>query len=142
MGFHVDHVARKYLKEIGLDYEHGTGHGVGHFLNVHENPPNISKSSKCKFFEGQIISNEPGFYLKNNFGIRLENLMYVEKNNRKMRFKSLTVVPFDKDMIEKKYLTKYEIRWINDYHNDVWKSLWYSMNKKERILLDKYCSPI
>jgi len=142
LGFHVDHVARKYLKEIGLDYEHGTGHGVGHFLNVHENPPNISKSSKCKFFEGQIISNEPGFYLKNNFGIRLENLMYVEKNNRKMRFKSLTVVPFDKDMIEKKYLTKYEIRWINDYHNDVWKSLWYSMNKKERILLDKYCSPI
>jgi len=142
LGSHVDNVARKYLKEIGLDYNHGTGHGVGHFLNVHENPPNISKSSKCNFFEGQIMSNEPGFYLKNNFGIRLENLMYVEKNNGKMQFKPLTLAPFDKDMIETKYLNKHEIRWINDYHHDVYDKLFYSMNKKERILLDKYCSSI
>jgi Xaa-Pro aminopeptidase len=143
MGSHVDKVARKYLKEIGLDYEHGTGHGVGHFLNVHENPPNISKYSKYKFYEGQIVSNEPGFYLKNNFGIRLENLMYVEKNNKKMQFKPLTLVPFDKDMIEKKYLTKHEINWINNYHNEVWTRLWYSMNEKEKkILSEKYCSPV
>ena len=142
LGSHVDYVARKYLKEIGLDYEHGTGHGVGHFLNVHENPPNISKSSKCKFFEGQIMSNEPGCYLKNNFGIRLENLMYVEKNNGAMRFKSLTLVPFERDLIEKKFLTKSEMEWINEYHINVCDKLWYSMNKKERILLDKYCSPI
>ena len=62
LGSHIDHVARKYLREIGLDYDHGTGHGVGHFLNVHENPPNISKFSKCKFFEGQLMSNEPGLF--------------------------------------------------------------------------------
>ena len=115
---------------------------MGHFLNVHENPPNISKSSKCNFFEGQIMSNEPGFYLKNNFGIRLENLMYVEKNNGKMKFKPLTLAPFDKDMIETKYLNKHEIKRIYDYHHDVYNKLFYSMNKKERILLDKYCSPI
>jgi len=142
LGFHVDKAARKYLKEIGLDYEHGTGHGVGHFLNVHENPPNISKFSKCKFFNGQIMSNEPGFYLKNNFGIRLENLMYIKNNDGKMQFESLTLVPFDKDMIEKKYLNKKEISWINKYHQVVYNKLFYSMNKKERILLEKYCSPI
>ena len=88
------------------------------------------------------MSNEPGFYLKNNFGIRLENLMYVEKNNGKMKFKSLTLVPFDKDMIEKKHLTKHEIEWINGYHHNVYLNLYYSMNKEERILLEKYCSPI
>jgi len=142
LGFHIDLVARKYLRQIGLDYEHGTGHGVGHFLNVHENPPNISKSSRCKFFEGQIMSNEPGFYLKDNFGIRLENLMYVEKKDKKMKFKSLTLVPFEKDMIEKKYLTKKEIEWINNYHLGVFNKLSYFMNKKEKKFLDKYCSPI
>jgi len=73
----------------------------------------------------------------------LENLMYVEKNNKKMQFKPLTLVPFDKDMIEKKYLTKHEINWINNYHNGVRAELWYSMNEKEKkILLEKYCSPI
>ena len=142
LGSHVDYVARKYLREIGLDYNHGTGHGVGHFLNVHENPPNISKLSKCKFFEGQIMSNEPGFYLKNNFGIRLENLMYVEKNDGEMVFKSLTLVPFEREMIEKKLLTKSEIEWINRYHENVYEELRLFMNKKEEIFLNKYCSPI
>ena len=67
------------LKEIGLDYSHGTGHGVGYFLNVHEGPQAISKKNKNKFQEGMVISNEPGYYEKNNFGIRIENLIYVKK---------------------------------------------------------------
>ena len=71
--------ARKYLKEIGLDYAHGTGHGVGFFLNVHEGPQSISKYNKVKLKEGMIISNEPGFYKENEFGIRIENLVYIKK---------------------------------------------------------------
>ena len=70
--------ARKYLKQIGLNYSHGTGHGVGYFLNVHEGP-HISKNNKVKFKEGMVLSNEPGYYEKNKFGIRIENLIYVKK---------------------------------------------------------------
>ena len=78
-GLNIDLEARKYLKEIGLDYPHGTGHGVGYFLNVHEGPHAISKNNRIKFHEGMIVSNEPGYYEKNNFGIRIENLIYVKK---------------------------------------------------------------
>ena len=82
-GSTIDNRARKYLREIGLDYAHGTGHGVGYFLNVHEGPHAISKSNKVKFEEGMIVSNEPGYYEKNNFGIRIENLIYVKKKKIK-----------------------------------------------------------
>ena len=78
-GKKIDVRARKYLKEIGLDYAHGTGHGVGFFLNVHEGPQSISKYNKVKLKEGMIISNEPGFYKENEFGIRIENLVYIKK---------------------------------------------------------------
>ena len=78
-GNHVDIVARKSLKEINLDYAHGTGHGVGYFLNVHEGPQAISKNNKVKFKEGMIVSNEPGYYENGKFGIRIENLIRVKK---------------------------------------------------------------
>ena len=67
------------MRQIGLDYAHGTGHGVGYFLNVHEGPQAISKNNKVKLQEGMIVSNEPGYYEKNRFGIRIENLIYVKK---------------------------------------------------------------
>ena len=76
-GSEIDFKARKYLKEVGLDYSHGTGHGVGYFLNVHEGPHAISKN-KINFQIGMIVSNEPGYYEKNKFGIRIENLIYVK----------------------------------------------------------------
>ena len=95
----IDPLARKYLNKIGLDYKHGTGHGVGFFLNVHEGPQSISKFNDVKFKEGMIISNEPGFYKKDNFGIRIENLVYVKKLNRKLIFQNLTLAPIDKDLI-------------------------------------------
>ena len=79
----IDNQARKYLKQIGLDYLHGTGHGVGYFLNVHEGPQAISKNNKIKFQEGMIVSNEPGYYERNKFGIRIENLIYVKKRKKK-----------------------------------------------------------
>ena len=88
-GSQIDNNARKYLKQIGLDYAHGTGHGVGYFLNVHEGPHAISKNNKVKFVEGMIVSNEPGYYEKNNFGIRIENLIYVKKYKQKISFDNL-----------------------------------------------------
>ena len=82
-GSNIDGMARKYLRQIGLDYAHGTGHGVGYFLNVHEGPHAISQNNKVKLHEGMVVSNEPGYYEKNNFGIRIENLIYVKKKNKK-----------------------------------------------------------
>ena len=78
-GSDIDHEARKYLKQINLDYAHGTGHGVGYFLNVHEGPQAISRNNQINFKAGMIVSNEPGYYKKNKFGIRIENLIYVKK---------------------------------------------------------------
>ena len=90
--------ARKYLKQIGLDYAHGTGHGVGYFLNVHEGPQAISKNNKINFREGMIVSNEPGYYEKDKFGIRIENLIYVKKSKKKLLFENLTMAPIDKEL--------------------------------------------
>ena len=102
----IDKEARKFLKKEGLDYSHGTGHGVGFFLNVHEGPQAISKNNLIKICEGMILSNEPGYYKKNNFGIRIENLIYVSKINKKINFQNLTMVPIEKDLINFKLLTK------------------------------------
>ena len=85
-GSNIDSKARKFLKQVGLDYPHGTGHGVGYFLNVHEGPQAISKNNKIKLQEGMVVSNEPGYYEKNKFGIRIENLVYVKKENNKKIF--------------------------------------------------------
>ena len=96
----IDLRARKFLKKINLDYEHGTGHGVGFFSNVHEGPQAISKFNKIKIIEGMILSNEPGYYKKNKFGIRIENLLYVKKIQKKLTFENLTMAPIDKDLID------------------------------------------
>ena len=78
-GHNIDKIARKSLNSIGLDYRHGTGHGVGAFLNVHEGPQGISKNNFIKLKEGMILSNEPGFYRKGEFGIRIENLVFIKE---------------------------------------------------------------
>ena len=80
-GSHLTHVARKFLKKIKLDYPHGTGHGVGYFLNVHEGPQSLSKNNKINLKNGMIISNEPGYYKQGAFGIRIENLFILKKKN-------------------------------------------------------------
>ena len=108
-GAQIDKEARKFLKKIGLDYAHGTGHGVGYFLNVHEGPQSISKNNKTNFHEGMIISNEPGYYEKNNFGIRIENLIYVKKKRKKKKvFENLTMAPIEKELIDINLLNKKE----------------------------------
>ena len=104
------------LKEINLDYPHGTGHGVGYFLNVHEGPQSISSNNKTNFKEGMITSNEPGFYKKGHFGIRIENLIYVKKFKQILKFENLTLVPIDKNLIERNLLNTEEKKWLNEYH--------------------------
>ena len=141
-GSDIDNGARKYLKQIGLNYAHGTGHGVGYFLNVHEGPHAISKMNKVNFRKGMIVSNEPGYYEKNNFGIRIENLIYVKEKRNKLRFENLTMAPIEKDLIIREKLDANEIKWLNNYHKTVFKNLIQSMNKIEKLELKKACSAI
>ena len=137
-GSKVDQSARKFLKKIKLDYPHGTGHGVGYFLNVHEGPQSFSKNNKVNLKNGMIISNEPGYYKEGSFGIRIENLIYINQN----KFEELTMVPIEKDLINKKMLNKNEINWINKYHSRVRKNLLKFMSFQEKVDLTKACSPI
>ncbi len=141
-GSKIDTMARKYLKQIGLDYAHGTGHGVGYYLNVHEGPQSISKNNKINFKEGMIVSNEPGYYEKNKFGIRIENIIYVKKRKNKNLFKNLTMAPIDKDLIIQEDLNINEKKWLNNYHRDVFRNLKNFMNKVEILELQKACSAI
>ena len=141
-GSQIDKEARKFLKKINLDYAHGTGHGVGYFLNVHEGPQSISKNNKTNLCEGMIISNEPGYYEKNNFGIRIENLIYIKKKKNKKIFENLTMVPIEKDLIDINLLNIKEKKWINDYHQKVYKNLKSSMSKNNLLELKKACSAI
>ena len=137
-GSDIDRNARKSLKKIGLDYPHGTGHGVGYFLNVHEGPQSFSKKNKINLKPGMIISNEPGYYKEGYFGIRIENLIYIKKN----KFEELTMAPMEKDLIKKKMLNKKEINWVNKYHSKVKKNLFKFMNLEEKTNLVDACSPI
>ena len=139
-GSKIDAKARKYLKEVGLNYAHGTGHGVGYFLNVHEGPYTISKNDNNFFPEGIVVSNEPGYYEKNNFGIRIENLIYVKKKAKIKVFENLTMAPIEKELINYDLLSNNEKKWINSYHKEVYHNLKNFMNKSELLDLKKACS--
>ncbi len=141
-GSQIDNSARKYLKQIGLNYAHGTGHGVGYFLNVHEGPQAISKRNDVYFKAGMVVSNEPGYYEKNKFGIRIENLVYVKKNKKSLCFENLTMAPIDKDLIIPERLNKNEKAWLNNYHKSVFENLRNFMNKIEKLELRKACSAV
>jgi len=141
-GDEIDVEARKPLKEINLDYAHGTGHGVGYFLNVHEGPQAISKGNKVKLEEGMILSNEPGYYENGKFGIRIENLLTVRKVKKKFKFENLTLAPIDKSLINKKLLNKNEIKWLNNYHSKVYYNLKKHMSKNDLTMFKNCCSDI
>ena len=134
----IDVRARKFLKKDKLDYEHGTGHGVGFYLNVHEGPQSISRFNKVKIREGMILSNEPGFYKKGQFGIRIENLLYVKKEGRNLVFKNLTLAPIEKDLINFKQLDNNEIIYLFKYHLNVYAKLSKYLNKKEKKWLASF----
>jgi len=131
-GKKIDIRARKFLKKEGLDYAHGTGHGVGFFLNVHEGPQSISKHNSIKIEKGMILSNEPGYYKKNHFGIRIENLIYTKKLKNKLVFENLTLAPIEKDLINYKLLKKTEKDYLFKYHLNIYSEYSSSLNRKER----------
>lgn len=145
-GDKLDILARKDLWELGIDYRCGTGHGVGHVLSVHEMPPNIryQRSSNggadVAFKPGNIFSDEPGVYFEGKFGIRCENLLLCKKDihneyGQFLSFEPITMVPFDLDLIDKKYLDESTIKALNEYHQTVYDKLSPYLNDEERVYL-------
>ena len=132
----IDKRARFFLKKINLDYGHGTGHGVGYFLNVHEGPQAISKYNNVKILPGMILSNEPGYYERKKFGIRIENLIYVKKNKNKLFFKNLTLVPIDTNLINYKMLNTSEKKYLFNYHMETYSKIskFLTSNEKKWLL--------
>jgi Xaa-Pro aminopeptidase len=137
-GKKIDKRARKYLKKSNLDYAHGTGHGVGFFLNVHEGPQSITKINTVKIREGMILSNEPGYYKTNKYGIRIENLVYVKKTNNNLLFHNLTLAPIEKDLINFDLLTINEKNYLFKYHLEVYSKISKYLNPKERKWLASF----
>tara|TARA_B110000027_G_scaffold100180_1_gene105954 strand:+ start:9 stop:1703 length:1695 start_codon:yes stop_codon:yes gene_type:complete len=131
-GKKIDIRARKFLKKEGLDYAHGTGHGVGFFLNVHEGPQSISKYNSIKIEKGMILSNEPGYYKKNSFGIRIENLVYVKQIKNRLCFQNLTLAPIEKELINYNLLDNNEKDYLFKYHLNLYSEYSALLNKKER----------
>ena len=131
-GNELDAKARYWLNKKKLDYGHGTGHGVGYFLNVHEGPQSLSKYNNTKIENGMIVSNEPGYYEENKFGIRIENLIYAKKDRNKFYFKNLTLAPIDSDLIDFNLLNYKEKKYLKDYHHLSLKKLSKFLNMKER----------
>ena len=145
-GKQIDIIARKDLWDLGVDYRHGTGHGVGFNLAVHEAPPNIrymeseSKAEETMLKSGMIFSIEPGVYFENRFGIRCENLVLCVKDEENeygqfLKFETLTLVPFDLNLIDKNYLDEKTIRIINDYHQRVYDTLSPYLSEEEKEYL-------
>ena len=141
-GRELDSLARVALWFEGKDYAHGTGHGVGFVLSVHEGPISISRSSQKIIEPGMIISNEPGYYKDNHYGIRIENLELVSEkiikgsNTDFLCFENLTRVPLETKLIDKSKLTDFEIDWVNNYHKKVYEDLSKLINKEDRDLIE------
>ena len=147
-GQSLDVLARTPLWEKGLDYNHGTGHGVGYLLSVHEGPnnfrfrPPVSKRSDCVLEEGMITSDEPGIYLEGKFGIRLENMIVCQKDMENaygsfLCFDSLTLVPFDRSAIIEEELSTKEREWLNKYHQKVFETIAPYLTEEEAGWLKK-----
>lgn len=145
-GVSLDALARQFLWNEGLDFGHGTGHGVGFRLNVHEAPPSISpRASRQPLLEGMVVSNEPGYYKPGAYGIRIENLMVVEKSPGKkgfLCFKTLSLAPIDKHLIEKDMLTLQEKQWLNQYHERVFEAHAPFLTAEERAWLEEETAPL
>jgi len=120
-GANLDILARQYLWNCGLDYGHGTGHGVGNCLNVHEGPHSISGRNNVSLKAGMITSNEPGYYIPENYGIRIENLCHIVQSQYPgfLKFENLTLLPYDSKLIDKNLLTKEECHHISQYYSDI-----------------------
>lgn len=137
-GGNLDVLARMYLWQDGVDYAHGTGHGVGNMLSVHEGPQNISRLSKVPLQKNMIISNEPGFYKTGEYGIRIENLQYVTNDEDGfLRFESLTLVPYCKELIDLSLLTKDEILFLRKYQESIKLNVYPHLSEAAKEWVDR-----
>ena len=149
-GHALDALARMSLWAHGLDYDHGTGHGVGSYLGVHEGPQRIAKSpSSIPLDPGMIVSNEPGYYKTDGFGIRIENLQYVTEakpikggERDMMGFHTLTLAPIERSLVKKKMLSKSERKWLNTYHKRVYKEISPLVNDEVKKWLKQACKKL
>lgn len=154
-GANLDVLARGPLWERGLDFNHGTGHGVGYLLNVHEGPQNINwrvrangrRGNTTPLEEGMLTSNEPGLYLEGAYGIRTENLLLCQKAEKNqygqfMKFENVTWVPYEREAILPEMLTKAELQWLNDYHQKVCELIGPMLDEAERSWLKEATAPI
>ena len=142
-GSQLDVLARKALWDNCLHYSHGTGHGIGHFLNVHEGPQNIRlEENPVTLQPGMVTSNEPGLYRADEYGIRIENLIITQEYNKNefgafYNFETITLCPIDTTPIDKELLTQQEIDWLNNYHTMVFDKLNSHLNSDEKAWLEK-----
>lgn len=142
-GRELDRIARAPLREQGLDFRHGTGHGVGHMLSVHEGPNMISpRGGNCVFVPGMITSNEPGVYLPGEFGIRLENEILCVERNGQYQFETITFCPFERAAILPALLTGQELAWVNHYHKAVREHLMPRLDRNARAWLNAATAPL
>ncbi|RRY05393.1 aminopeptidase P family protein [Brucella anthropi] len=148
-GQDIDVLARIALWKHGFDYAHGTGHGVGSYLSVHEGPQSISKKGAQELLPGMILSNEPGYYKPGSFGIRIENLIIVTEPEvpeggdiAMMGFETLTFCPIDRRLIDKSLFTQEEIDWLNRYHASVREKLSGHLKDTERKWLEAATAPL
>lgn len=148
-GISLDKIARSPMWNEGKDYKHGTGHGVGCFLNVHEGPQNIGMySSSRPLRKNMILSIEPGYYQEGAYGIRIENLVRVDACEQDdfakdfLEFKILTLCPIDKQLVNKYLMSSGEISWLNNYHKQVYERLSPFLNANEKNWLKDACSPL
>lgn len=149
-GYQIDTLARQDLWKAHLDYGHGTGHGVGFFLNVHEGPQSISSAAGrggVPLEIGMLTSNEPGFYLPDHYGIRIENLVLTVEAGESafgtfLKFDTITLFPIDLSLVKKELLTEPEIAWLNDYHQKVFTELKPLLNAEEVDWLKTKCASL
>jgi len=147
-GRNLDILARKYLWNIGLDYKHGTGHGVGYVLNVHEGPQSIrpkysAGKEETEICEGMLLSDEPGVYIEGSHGIRIENILFCKKWKENsagifLQFEPLTFVPLDRNAIRKDLMTTHEIQAINAYQKLVFEKTNSYLTANEKNWLEKF----
>ena len=148
-GPHLDAFARRALWAAGLDFDHGTGHGVGSYLSVHEGPVSFSRLAKpVAIAPGMILSDEPGYYLPGEYGIRIENLLLVQPaelpgaSKPFLRFETLTLAPFDRRLIDLAMLTRAERNWIDAYHARVLQEVGPSLPAETREWLARMCEKL
>jgi Xaa-Pro aminopeptidase len=147
-GAQLDTLARQYLWQAGIDFEHGTGHGVGSYLSVHEGPARISKLGTTPLRRGMILSNEPGYYKTDAFGIRIENLELVVAKEvtgaeKPMNaFETLTLAPIDRRLIDLTMLNPDELAWLNAYHARVRDEVRPHLDEATKVWLDAATAPL